>query len=455
MLCGRSLFPLWALRATLNDVNASPKRHEYQQRTRDLGDWKAISWHCLVFFDYNHAQRESSIWSLVETYYASYCSDPRDRVFGLLSLADYGSHAAFRPDYTISATGLLIALISFKAREEFTDISTYNFQDALLIIGAFGMGPENREIAAMQQQRMTTTCTDGSCPNALAKMQHWYPDLWEYGYYFHRRPRLVADFWNQSLFTVEATYHCNIRKSDDGGYLVPLQRSKSYPTVIRHTQVERYERKDVTNLRTFGGMAVGLASKHIRDNDTLLLFASPLTEAVFHAGLIVRRDEGKRAGSTVAGIVGQCIVDSDVKVCQGDAACACESRHPPPHTWNEYTAKWRVHLSSEDLLMFIAQDLKVEHTGADGLKAPEVNFSARLDESINRLRTSVTSDGSSYAELKEAVLKLGNSDIEDENAMTMRNWERETRGAWEAEVGMAILRKGERERAKRREERGE
>jgi hypothetical protein len=68
------------------------------------------------------------------TFVSHSCSDPRDRVFGLLALADSECRDAFRPDYTKSATAVLLQLIEHHAETDKGDDSSTNFFWAHIII---------------------------------------------------------------------------------------------------------------------------------------------------------------------------------------------------------------------------------------------------------------------------------------------------------------------------------
>lgn len=115
MLCGQSLFHFWKLAALESNLTSKPKASVYHQRWHDV-EIRHTSWYLQMLLDFRNLEIDSSIWNLVDIYHASYCYDPRDRVFALLPLADSASRRAFRPDYTESVAKIALRLLEYKAK---------------------------------------------------------------------------------------------------------------------------------------------------------------------------------------------------------------------------------------------------------------------------------------------------------------------------------------------------
>lgn len=400
MVCGSSLFQFWKLDALTHEFQTMPKAEEHQQRVLDM---RQPSWHFVFFCEHRENDPKYSSWELADSYHASYCSDSRDRVFALLPLADLASREMFQPDYTKSVVEIVLQLLRSKAKSDAEDaedaaaqrIDFYykdNFKGSHLVIGSFGLGPEDPDIAAMLKQRVSALQQDLEVPATRECRQSMSR---------HNADRLNQrlDDSGTSLIVLAVRSHCTISTDHAGGYFVPLSRLEKSWRANRHDGATRSAAEYATRLRGFDGTVVGLVSTEVQHGDTLLLFdtASQAYE-IFHAGLIVRRFLLRTGGSVVAKIIGQCLVDFDVEVCQDHSACECEDHGPWMHVRDDQYKGWKVHMSPEDLLLFIAQDLKVEHRQAEKFVAPMVDLSAHVDESSKRLQMSVTREElSSYA----------------------------------------------------------
>jgi hypothetical protein len=188
---------------------------------------------------------------------------------------------------------------------------------------------------------------------------------------------------------LDATSHCTVWKNDAGEFVVPLQSSNK---ASGHSRRKISTGHEITaggiNLRTPDGSDVGLANRQIRHGDTILLFESGVNKGIFHSALIVRR-----YGSTIATVVGQFIIDSDVKSCPGGSGCVC--RDATHASGNE---AWQALMSPKDLLVFIAQDLKSVPRLPSHAGMPVMDVSVQPKRSIERVTTRVTSgEWSSYA----------------------------------------------------------
>jgi hypothetical protein len=126
LVCGKDLFHSWEIEAIMNDIGGMPEPGEYPQRTRELGMRERPSFYfdMIVSHDLTFSK---TIWSVMRTFVSHHCSDPRDRVFGLLALVDPEYREAFRPDYTKSATAVLLQVIEHHAEMDKGEDSSGNF----------------------------------------------------------------------------------------------------------------------------------------------------------------------------------------------------------------------------------------------------------------------------------------------------------------------------------------
>jgi hypothetical protein len=395
MLCGKSLFHFWELEVIPRDIDTVPEPGNptsiVQQRREELGARGRPS----LYFDVissNIIGRSEPIWELVWTFSTHYCSDPRDRVFGLLALADSESREAFSPDYTKSATAVLLQLIEHHAKVDKGHDSKVNFYWAHNIIGAFGLGPDNPEIAPMRDRRRIAVHRQDPFSGTR---DTWPPCIQKDNpRSFDRLPRPdVATQPTAHRIVLGAESHCTVWQNGAGEFVAPLWRMDTAFNSVQHDfSAGQGDTATCIRLHTPDGSVIGLANKRIKHGDTILLFESGNDNGVFHSALIVRRcDDGH--DPTIATIVGQCIVHSNVKSCLGGSGCVCG--HVTHVSAKEV---WNVLMSPEDLLVFIAQDLKLVHRQPSKFEVPMVDYSVHLEESRERLTTGVTSEEfSSYA----------------------------------------------------------
>jgi hypothetical protein len=369
MVCGEDLFHFWELDAILRDVRGKPRSSgtgRYQQRHDELGTRGMPS----VHFDLINSQSKSSafrIWDLVHMFSSHYCSDTRDRVFGLIAIADWESSETLSPDYTKSATAVLLQLIESQAefRNAWKPCRGIDFPATRNVIGAFGFDSDNSDIAAMRDRRRTVV-PGGDTPSDLG---------------FHR-------------LYLKATLPCTVWKNDAGEMVAPLLKQNRAKNPTRHDfSTGQGATAGAIELHSLDGSVVGLANKDIQPGDTVLFFElSDGDDKMLPSGLIVREHFCEKEGTSVATIVGQCIVDSDVGGCEGGSGCLCRDAR---HCWEGKA--WQVLMSPEDLLVFIAQDLKLIHRQPSEFEALRVEISVQLEKSRERLTTRVSSGSSSYA----------------------------------------------------------
>jgi hypothetical protein len=396
MVCGEDLFHSWALQAILHDVLEEPEAEEYQHRLHQLGDWgrRKPSFH-FEMIDWDEAPTRFSIWTHVYVFSGHYCSDPRDRVFGLLALADSKSRKAFSPDYTKSATVILLQLIKYQAEEHdaWRPIHEIEFTHTRDVVGTFGFDSDNSDIAAMRDRRRTAIYGEEPFPGR----NKWLPSIREND---PRHPRglpsrLLSDLGSNHV-VVEARFHYTVWRNDATEFVVHLYgtRDPLQPVLHDFSTEQGGTADDGIRLHTPEGLVIGLANKQIRPGDTILLFGKiDSHDSDFPTGLIVRRYR-EWGRFVVATIVGQCIFDSDFGTYEGRRNYRMCS--PSPRVSDKEA--WKVLMSPEDRLVFIAQDLNQVYRQPKKFKVPMIDISVQLEESKKRLTTRVTSeDFSSYA----------------------------------------------------------
>jgi hypothetical protein len=431
MVYGEALFHLWELEATMDDVcgRYEPKEYsqQYSQRNKELGLWGRLSVNLNMIFSRIESPIDVSIWDLVRMFDSNHCSDPRDRVFALLALADSESREAFSPDYTTSATAVFLQLIEHHVKSDKESWrSAVNFDEAHKIICAFRFGPDNPDIAAMRDRRQTVVhgegpSSDSHIPSTESKtgtrairaragftcraFRFWLR-LLDIVATRNQRPlsiqehiicssdrltqRMIFDKGSNHV-VVDAGLHCTVWKNDAGELVAPLQRRQSRARRLtgHDFSTGQGSTTDGRRLHTPDESVIGLANKQIQHGDIILLFdGGAVGIEMFRPALVVRRHT-----SVTATIVGQCIFDSDVRTCRGGSICVCGG---VTHVWEN--GIWKVLMSPEDLLVFVAQDLKFVHRQSSRVEAPAVKISVHLEKSRERLTTSVTSEEfSSYA----------------------------------------------------------
>jgi hypothetical protein len=397
MVCGEDLFHLWELEAAFKDIlMARGPNRKGAYRTREnrmiIGRLGVMSFYLEAITGHTRAPVKMSIWELVCTFSSHYCSDPRDRVFGLLALADSKSRDVLRPDYTKSSAAVLLQLIEYQAENDKgrARITVYkvDFAWTRKVIGAFGFHSNNFDVAGVRDRRRTAV--HGEEPfSAIVTSRNQQP--LKKDACFPRRLSPVLDPGSNHI-ALEAEAHCTVWKNDEGQLIAPLWRSNKESSPIRNafSAVEE-DAADGIRLHTPDGSVIGLANKRIQPKDTILLFDDG-NDRMLSFGLIVRRFR-ERDGSFIATIVGQCFFNTDVSTCRGGYRCLCEGAS---HVSDKEA--WKVYMSPEDLLAFVAQDLKLVHRPPSELEVPMVDLSVDLEKNRDRVTTRVTSEEfSSYA----------------------------------------------------------
>jgi hypothetical protein len=420
--CGDSLFGYEELAAIAYDLSTTPSEKDMKQRWSTM-EKRAVSWFLEVFLsNMDDGPMNSSIWDLASLYRSSNCFDPRDRVFGLLALADPASAVIIRPDYTKSVTEVLLQLIEYKAaRDEQAANSTYDdtFGDAYSIIAGFGLGPDSPDVAALLRQRRINNCTNKSSPSLVHRGPIWEPS-------------------KTSRIVLEADSYCKVSVIEAGQYVVPLVEQRKSTNKTRVDVDITVDFPDALRIiRNPAGAVAALATNQIQPGDVLLFFqVSARRQIPQSIGLVVRELKPQ-----LHSIIGQFIFNFRYEPCSGSALameeeeicgtsnsgkddnaetrvggrddtqvtrqrCPCGGE---PELHSQEGWRWKVHLSPEDLLLYIAQDLKLEeHEPPGKYIAPMVDLAVHPRERAKRVITDVTSEPlSSYAVCEDEICEEG------------------------------------------------
>jgi hypothetical protein len=417
--CGTSMYDFREFRAIADDLDIPPNPRDDHVRWRcDSLKHPQVSPYLEKILQ-SGAASDASLWGLVRNYRDSACTDPRDLVFGLLALADDHASRVIHPDYTKSDTSVLLQLLEAHA-------SSINMETAFDIVAAFRLGPYNSEIAALLQQRRKTSCTNSTSLSLAC--------------------RNANHLTSASRVSAKAHSYCKVWQDITGVLIAPLTKAGDLQLHANHAfQIGQETVNEGVGIHTPSGLMVAVANRDLQPGDVLLFFCdtddSDDPDEVLQTplpGLIVRP-----AGGDTHTIVGQFLFGQGVRPCAGmqygnatyleedgprRGRCEClnpdalgmESsqwlsmndldRQSPEGVvvfsgvmeWDRYhngsDRIWSVHMSPEDLLLFVAQDLKVEENPLEKDLVPRAGKSMYPEEIVRRLTTDVTSDGfSSYA----------------------------------------------------------
>lgn len=161
MVCGETLFHVWHLYTFLDDLGHecdidAPEGRQRRREINPLEVSQCVS-ELLAFLQPRFQPR--SIWDRVEYHRTASCSDPRDYVFGLLSLTDQRTRTALKPDYAKSVTEVLLELLEYKAEcdgevtEEVSWRFGRSFYQARNVVGSFGLRCDDQNIIAAMRDR--------------------------------------------------------------------------------------------------------------------------------------------------------------------------------------------------------------------------------------------------------------------------------------------------------------
>lgn len=395
-----------------------------------------------AFLEDRHADfHYPDVWSVVCQHYDRGCYDPRDRVFGTLALTrSTRSLNSIRPDYSKSDTEVALQLIEHKCACDAEDgsmarISSHmtNFADAYQIVGALRLGPGSPGITEMLDQRRTIWHTTDT---AKVREQHG----------------LLPDGDRLHRMIMNAASYCRVQKNEAGDFIVPMFKRLD-PAIARVARADHVspnhdflcdqeDTSDAVRLRSPTGAAVAWADRKTQAGDILLFFQDdkhamkePWISIVPPPGLVVRqlKDDiftvvgqffiaiGARAcstkpfrptlfsedsdGTSSSPEISDCSDDAD-EIDKGSTSDNREKRRHCKGTDESHSREgwsWKIHMSPEDLLMFVVQDLKLEHRPPE-LKEnflSTVDFSVYRGEREMRLMTNATSEPFSSFAMRE------------------------------------------------------
>lgn len=343
--------------------------------------------------------RDMSLWDQVYTYCDSHCSDPRDRAFGLLALADSSSET-FYPDYTKPPAEVFLTLLeheAFRPKASDDEVNIHMSQ-ALVILGSFRLDSYDTSIQQILQLRRLIDRKESFDSN----LELEDPD---------------RDIGSLRRVSVAVHSYCRVSQDDAGELVAPLIKKESERTIPGHDfqSVQEATKDEAISIRSCDGQVLALADSRIEPGDTLVFFdkregSGPgLAVAGMHiAGVIVRPVKG-----TLCIIIGQVIVDKGVRPCAAypqseacrcndDSSCLCSKEGKcecgAEELHESVALSWEVHMSSEDILLFLAQDMEARDRPLDEDVAPMADLYVRPDQTARRLKNSVTSELlSSYA----------------------------------------------------------
>ncbi|GAB7325568.1 hypothetical protein MBLNU13_g09567t1 [Cladosporium sp. NU13] len=450
--CGDSLFGFLELGVISHDLFLEPQTDIHQQRWTNL-DRRDLSWYMQVFLSWMDGSvvEESNIWSLVDTFKSSRCYDPRDRVFGLLALVHPDSPTRLRPDYTKSVTEVVLELVESKAEHDAQTAAVFsrtidahpsyvhrayefNFFQAFGLIRDFYLSSDPLQ-------------------NAL---NHTRPGAGYRDVYEHLNSSVPSD--DSQYFIMIADSSCRIRRNDSGQCVVPLVRTGASTGDFR---IDQEYQEDAIKLRSPTETVLAFADSKTEPGD-ILLFLQDDTEvwAAPVPGLVVRPFK-----HDMYSVVGQFICDDGVKLCPGvnnqdeilnlespshlqpdkalsstngsdggnkkfytTATCSGECQCGSGQSLHSLDGgTWKVRMSPEDLLLFVAQDLKTQPMNDPLDKSEElvVNCAVGSVEVARRLATKVASDMfSSYATREEWQVhkEFQRSNMDDEIPEFVPSW---------------------------------
>jgi hypothetical protein len=380
-----------------------------QQRWSTM-ERRVVSWFLYIFLsNMDEGPTNSSIWDLASLYRSSNCLDPRDRVFGLLSLADTASVETIRPDYTKSVTEVLLQLIEHRAARDGES------QNCLGVMLSGTLMKLSQDLVWARMLQMLQLCY-GSGGQAIALTSQ--VPVWCIETRSGSLGRPAELFWRPTRIA-----KCRKTKLVNTLFLWWRKDNRRKSLALTSTILLTFRMLYVI-VRNPAGAAAALATDLTLPGDILLFFqVSTRRQIPQSMGLVVRKLEGR-----LHWIVGQFVFDSRYEPCSGDAfairgkgsraasdigkdvnaetrvggredsspRCHCGGEHEL-HSLEDWS--WKTHFSPEDLLLFVAQDLKLEEHETPGKYiAPMLDLAVYPRERAKRVITGVTSEPlSSYA----------------------------------------------------------
>lgn len=309
------------------------------------------------------------------------------------------------PDYTKSSFNVLLDFLDHASSARAVG-DLYNMDDVLRIIGSFRLGPDAPRVSELLQQRR-------ECWSKTAA---------------RRSVKIASSTRNPHRLHIEVQSHCQISRSLTGTLVAPLSEAEArmelqklepgkyspwcygvddaFQSAIKEsprTAALIYSREKVA----------ALVDVKAEGGDWLLFFGpngprdAGLQTPI--AGLLVR----STAQLDQYRIIGQAIYNprfSPCGPCRNREQCICVLKDEADvkddrklRVMDSSPAfenpKWTVHLTPEDLLAFVAADLRFQlPLKEENGRAPVMELYVAPEESLKRLKTSATtSDTQSYA----------------------------------------------------------
>lgn len=408
--CGDAVFRMHEFKNLCWDANGEslkfePEDPELHQRFDQLSK-HPLSSHLETLWFWT-ANRTMSLWSLVMTYSSYRCFDSRDRVFGLLALANRNvpESRVVEPDYTKSSTEVVLQLLDLLAcNSEETLSRWYAADEDSGSTNASLHGVKSDMAAMLTVVRSIESRSEQTGPNAMVRLRRSLPydipidrDL--------KSQYQVAHRENLRRISIQVCLSCTVSESEDGDMVAPLCRDGTFPEIEAHdfAYVLENTKDNAVSIHDPVGTIVAVADKNIKGGDTILCFSLHGRRDPALAGLIARPAKG-----AVHAIVGQVVFDEGVRP-YGKTNCCCVNLGRPgcecgkdKHLHHSEEREWTVYMSIEDVYLFLAQDMKTK--GHDLDRGAELSMSLltlreNREDTARRLQTRVTSGDllSSYA----------------------------------------------------------
>ncbi|KAK5124605.1 hypothetical protein LTR85_001318 [Meristemomyces frigidus] len=416
--CGNSIFSWNELWTFLGDVGRNRGSLDVDLETQAKLQDRTVSWYLerigsLTFYDQD---TPDPVWELATDYEAFHCNDDRDRVFGLLSMADERSIEAIKPDYTKSKTAVLLQLLAHACGS--ANRTGFPSEPSNLIVGVIGgfrLGPDNSEIAGLLQERREKGCN----PTSDHAMELQTPALDSVNGH-ERMPVRVQGYCtlarNKAGHLVAALRPC-ANEYDDNYVSVDFEKerktwSSKYGLDGAFEHAQNLATKHASLIHN-QNVIVAVAHKDAKPGDVLLHLGYNTSFAYGlscpSAGMVIRTTAGDRYI-----IVGQVVYNPEVVPCKsgtnsdtasdgnaevvGSARCRCDGGEDSEEYHARPDCTWTVHFAPEDLLLFNTQDLHFHVRPIEKNTTPLMDLYVRPEEAAKRLRTNVTSSPfSSYA----------------------------------------------------------
>lgn len=289
----------------------------------------------------------TNIMATMLTYGERDCFDPRDKVFGFLSLADWPCNMRIKADYTITVVELLLKVFTVVAqcqqdRKGRDALPPQLFADVRELIAMLRLEPSSKQVEDLWRARVDSS-------------------ILEVNHRASNNRRSLAD--NTVALRLApcgtlATYCAEDKTSSlkaplaDLNDLIPVEDSsdEGSDSILASQTPSHIAGNRLDNglqpVRSYMGIASAVCPR-AEAGDILLNFGSHLRGA---NGLVCRRFETESNYR----IVGQAVIGERLVGCPGGVVCQCgsdEANHAPK------SLSWTVHFHPEDLLLLAMQSI--------------------------------------------------------------------------------------------------